>query len=85
MSKGKVHIVSVSIPELPAIAAAALETGGLAEAVASLGAKVTVIVTFGDGSVYEYPNVPAALAVGVKANPGSFPTIRYWPGYHRVG
>jgi hypothetical protein len=85
MSHG-VHIVSVDLPDVPFRIAEALESEGLGAmaAAAGLGA-VTVVVTFGDGKVYEYPNVPIIFAAAVKADPeGSFPTIKFWPGYRRV-
>jgi hypothetical protein len=83
---GRVHVVDVAIPGLSAVASASLETGGLAGAVEGLSEEVDVIITFGDGSRYLYPAVPAALALGVQSDPESaFSTIRYWPGYHRVG
>jgi hypothetical protein len=83
MSKAP-HIVDVSIPDIPVMMSEALE-GGLASVVASAGMTVTVIVSFGDGRVYEYPDVPTPLALAVQTDPeGAFPNIRYWPGYHRI-
>ena len=87
MSRGVPHITDVSLPDAPAAALAALESSGLAEAVAAIGEKVTaVIVSFGDGSVYRYENVPVMIAIGVKTDPeGQFQNIRHWPGgYYRV-
>lgn len=83
MSKAP-HIVDVSIPDIPAMALGALE-GGLASVVASAGMTVTVIVSFGDGKIYQYPGVPTIIALAVKNDPeGAFPQIRFWPGYHRI-
>lgn len=86
MSRGTIHIVSVDLPDVPFRIAEALESGelGALSAAAGFGA-VTVVVTFGDGKVYEYPNVPIRFAAAVKFDPeGSFETIRYWPVYRRV-
>jgi hypothetical protein len=79
------HIVNVSIPAMTAIVASALLEGNLAAVVDGLGSTVTVIVSFGDGSVYRYPDVPALTAAGVARDPeGHFENIRYWPGYRRI-
>jgi hypothetical protein len=84
MSKGVPHITNVDIPDIPAMALGALE-GGLASVFASAGMTVTVIVSFGDGKVYEYPDVLTSLALAVQTDPeGAFPNIRFWPGYHRI-
>jgi hypothetical protein len=83
MSKAP-HITNVDIPDIPVMVLEALE-GGLASVIASAGMTVTVIVSFGDGRVYEYPDVPTSLALAVKNDPeGAFPQIRFWPGYHRI-
>lgn len=86
MSRGTVHIVAVDLPGVPLEIAEGLESEGLGAlgAAAELGA-VEVIVSFGDGSVYSYPGVPITYAAAVKADPeGAFPTIKLWPGYHRI-
>jgi len=84
MSRGP-HILSVEIPELTAAGASALAAGELAAAFDALGAKVDVYVTFGTGAVYKYPSVPASLAASLRLDPeGTFPSVRYWPGYERV-
>ncbi len=84
MSKGP-HIVSVELPDVSASALIALESEGLAQAVSAAGELLDVLVTFGDGSQYRYPRVPASLALAVKSDPeGAFPNIKFWPGYHRI-
>jgi hypothetical protein len=85
VSHGRQHIVDVSIPEMAAVAVMALAEGNLAGAVSAVGERVTVIVTFGDGSAYKYPEVPAIIALSVKSDPeGQFQNIRFWPGYRRL-
>lgn len=84
MSHGRQHIIAVDLPELPLALIAAAAEGPLAVLGEALGGT-DVIVSFGDGSVYEYPNVPASIALAVKSDPeGAFGTVRYWPGYRRI-
>ena len=87
MSKGRgPHVTNVTIPELGAVAASALLEGNLASAVAAVGERVTIFVTFNDDSVYRYDEVPAVIALSVQADPngGAFESIKFWPGYRRV-
>ena len=87
MSRGRVHIVNVSIPGLPlAVAASLMQGGGLAAAMLDVGTSpLDVIIEFGDGSRYLYPDVPAPLALAVKQDPESgFQNIKFWPGYHKI-
>jgi hypothetical protein len=75
------HIVAVNLPD---VAEAALE-GGLGAVVAAAGATTDVQITFGDNSTYLYPSVSTPIAFALQADPERvFPTIRYWPGYHRL-
>ena len=85
MSRGTPHIVDVSIPQLPLAVASALEGGEIGAVAEMAGLSFDIVISFGDGSVYRYPSVPASIAAGLKMDPeGTFPTIRYWPGYSRI-
>lgn len=85
MSHGRQHIADVSCPEMSSVVVMAIAEGNIAGAVAATGKPVDVIITFGDGAIYSYPNVPAFIAVAVMSDPESnFQTIRFWPGYHKV-
>jgi len=83
MSRSVPHIVGVSLPDLPLMA---LEIEGVPQS-AGIGTTggTTVVVRFGDGSVYRYPRVPLSLALALRDDPeGAFPNIKFWPGYVRI-
>lgn len=86
MSNRGPHIVDVQLEGLPVRIALALESEGMSAVgdAAGLG-LTTVTITFGDGSQYQYPNIPYPIAAAVKVDPeGNFGSIRYWPGYRRI-
>jgi len=75
------HIVNVNLPD---VAVAALEAG-LAAVVASVGGTTDVEISFGDNSAYLYPSVATPIAFALYSDPeGVFPTVKFWPGYHRI-
>jgi len=76
------HITDVSIPDLPL----GLADASMADALSEVGGQsFDVFITFGDRSTYQYPDVPAGIALAVQKDPeGSFPQIRFWPGYRKI-
>jgi hypothetical protein len=72
----KPHIIAVSLSDLPSDEGSVLS---------SIGGSTTVIVSFGDGSVYRYPRIPTSLALAFQSDPeGTFQNIKFWPGYARI-